>query len=304
MAYSKGDVITAATLNGFLTTMRTVYGQGTGNRGYGLTTITQADVTSTSTIASTHWTNLRGMMAAVATHQGSVSTLVPANLMDAGDVITAHETGSPSLNAYDIDSIITELDTNRLTAAAGEMTLTSVHGTVTRATAWTSIEGAIKVDFGSEDAARYFFNSGGEIRVRFAHASGVSDRDDAWRSIFTSIGTLAIKASSSTRSGSISTSFLDATKGYYTLSGTNQPILNGLNIGGGAYSGNDVVVSAKTETIAGVRGANGSALTVTAALDDQSGGDDVASGTQMIIDIYRATGLGIVIPTLTTPDAF
>lgn len=304
MAYSKGDVITAATLNGFLTTMRTVYGQGTGDRGYGMTTITQADVAAAAVINSAHWTNLRGMMANVATHQGSVSTIVPANLLEVTDVITAHETGSPSLNAYDLDSIITELDTNRLTAAAGGMTLTSAHGTVTRATAWTSIDGAIKVDFGSEDAARYFFNSGGEIRVRFAHAGGVSDRDDAWRTMFTSIGTLAIKARSSTRSGSISTSFLDATKGYYTLTDTNQPILNGLNIGGGAYASNDIVVSAKTETIASVRGANGSALTVTAALADQSGGADVNSGTQMIIDIYRATGIGIVLPTLTTPDGF
>ena len=54
MAYSKGDVITAATLNGFLTTMRTVYGQGTGDRGYGVTTITQADVTAASVINSAH----------------------------------------------------------------------------------------------------------------------------------------------------------------------------------------------------------------------------------------------------------
>lgn len=304
MAYQKGDVITAATLNGFLTTMRTVYGQGTGDRGYGVTTITQANVTTTATVLSSHWTNLRGMMATVATHQGSNSVIVPANLMDATDVITAHETSAPSSNTYEIDGIITELDTNRLTAAAGGMTLSSAAATTTRATAWTSIAGAIKVDFGSEDAARYFFNSGGEIRVRFAHASGVSDRDDAWRSIITSIGTVAIKANSSTRSGAISTSFLDATKGYYTLTTTNAAVLNGLNIGGGAYSGNDLVISAKTETVTAVRGGNGTAVTITAALDDQSGGDDVASGTQMIVDIYRATGLGIVSPTLTTTTAF
>lgn len=310
MTYVKGNTIVATDLNGFLATTRAVYGVGTGDKGYGQTTVTQADVASGDTISGTQWTNIRTMLVACANHQGTAQTLLPTSgLLVSGQTVTAHETGAPSSNTYDLDTVVTAIDTNRLTAAGGSMTLTSGAHSVTRGTTWSSsITTTVDVVFGSENAARYFFNSGGQVRIRFSHPNGVATQDNDWRTILGSkIGTLTIGATTASLSGS-ETASLTGSMGYYNMTTTAANVFAGTNIGGGAYSANDVSITAAVRNRAAVNGGNGDTIRFVITLDDQHTGssDTVATGTQVLLDHYRATTYltGIVVPTYSTVVAF
>jgi hypothetical protein len=312
MAYRKGDVIAAADLNGFLASVRDIYGVGTGNRGYGQTTVTQSNVVVGANVAASHWTNLRSMIAVCATHQGtSITNLPPSGSFAAGQTIFAHEQAAPSSNTYDLDSYIAAIDTNRLTADAASMTLSTSSFTLTRSGAWsTAITGVFDVDFGSENAARYFFNSGGELRIRLVHPSGGTTKDADWRTLLSNaIGTMTLKAGSFSISGTASAAVSNV--GFYSLgSSTPTTVLNGQNLGTGAYSMNDVTVTAKVLNRANVNGGNGTGIRFTVVLDDAYTNAEVAetgllSGTALHVDVLRATYLSSIgMPTFTTVTSF
>ncbi len=307
MAYSKGDQITAADLNAFLTTVNSVYGTGTGNTGYGQTSL-QAAVSAGNIINSSHFTNLRTMITTCATHQGtSVSALVPANLLDAGDTITAHETGAPSSNAYDLDSYVTAINTNRLTAAGGAMSIIA-GSTITRATAWsTTITCTVDVIWGSEDAARFFFNTGGQVRLNFTQP-GATSQDNDWRNILvTLLGEVRLGASSTTNTGS-SSGLSASGVGFHNLTTTATSIVTGTNVGAGAYASNDISITAQVLNKVGTNGGNGNTIRFVVLLSDQhtGGTDSVTSGTALAFSAYKATTYltGIATPTYTTQTAF
>jgi hypothetical protein len=292
MTYATGSLITAADLNSYLTTVRNIYGTGTGDRGYGQTTYSQAALTSGSRINAAHWAALTNMYNACATHQGSSSTY------------TAPVTGGRASILSSLAANVTAIDTNRLTAASSDMTLTSGAGSSVRSGAWsTNIWTAIDVTWGSEDAARFFFNSGGQIRVRLTQPAG-STQDTAWSTIFTNIGTVTIGANSSSRSGTAGTF---TSTGYYQMPSTLTLMLNGADIGGGAYASNDVRISVNRLNYVGTNGGNGNGFRVQINMEDQHTGasDSVGTGTSALLDVYRCTSTltGITAPTfnLTVP---
>lgn len=311
MAYVKGNNILASDLNGFLATVRSVYGTGNGNRGYGQTAVTQNDVVAGSTIGAAEWTNIRTMINTCASHQGTATTLLPTSgLLATGQSIIAHEVDPPSSNAYDLNGVIANIDTNRLTAAGGSMTLTSSAYTVTRASSWGSgnstITCTVDVSFTSEDQARYFFNSGGEIRIRPTHSNTTGLQNQNWNSLLSSkVGTMTMKASSFSITGT-QTSAVTST-GFYSLTTTASTIFNGTNIGTGAYASNDFTVTAQVLNKVGTNGGNGNAIRFVFLFRDEHTGvsDTVASGTNVIFDHYRATTYmtGIVVPGYTTQVA-
>lgn len=311
MSYVKGNTILAADLNTFLGTVRSVYGVGTGDRGYGQTGVTQADVVAGNTINGSEFANLRTMVATCANHQGTAQTLLPtAGGFVAGQTIIAHETSAPSNNAYDLDTVVSAIDTNRLVAAGGSMSLVSNAHTITRATTWnTTITCTVDVVFASENAARYFFNSGGEIRLRMLHPNGTGSQNNDWRAIFgTKIGTVSLKSKTVTHSGSMSTANIGGSLGFHNLTTTPQNIVNAQNIGAGQYAVNDVTVTAAVRNKVGLNGGNGDTVRFVITFVDQygGGGDLVAAGTNIALDHYRATAQlsGISAPTFTTITGF
>lgn len=311
MAYVKGNTILAADLNELLSTVRSVYGVGNGNRGYGQTAVSQSDVVANNIITADAWSNLRTIINTCANHQGTATTLLtPSGSFAAGQTVIAHESDAPSNNAYDLNGMVTAIDTNRLTAAVGSMTLTSAAHTVTRATTWGSggsatINCTVDVSFTSEDQARYFFNSGGEVRIRPTHSNTSGTQNQNWNSILsTKIGTMTLKAGSFSISGTQTASVTNT--GFYGLTTTATSLFNGLNIGTGAYTANDFTVTAQVLNRVGTNGGNGNGIRfIISFIDEHTGtSDTVASGTNVIFDHYRATThlTGIVVPTYATTD--
>lgn len=295
MPYVSGSSILANDLNSYLETVRNVYGVGTGTRGYGQSAVTQANVvTGTDTVRASHWSNLTSMITTCATQQG---TSVSLPTIAAGGSVVA---------AAGLASAVTAIDTNRLTAAAGSMTLVSAARTITRGTTWTStITCTARATFASENAMRYFFNAGGQLRVRFAQGVNTTAQDAAWVSIFSGIGTIIISANGTTRSGTLGTA--SASTGFYQLTTTPAAIFTGDNIGTGAYSTNDVTVNANVGSVTGANGGNGTFMQIAVTLADQHTNaffDTVRENTQAIFDHNYSSYLSVAQPTWTTDVAF
>jgi hypothetical protein len=295
MAYATGSTILAADINDFLTRTRDVYGSGTGDRGYGQTTFSQAAVGTGTTILASQWSTLTNMISVCATHQGTSVTL---------PTFTAGGTVSVGSG---LSAAVTGIENNRLIAAAGSMTLLSSATSRTQSVAWsTSISTTVNAAWASEDAARFFFNAGGEIRIRFAQTTNASTQDADWVDIFTNkVGTITLRANTSTRSGAAGTA---SGSGFYQIGTTSTSIYNGTNIGGGAYVANDVLVNALVLNRTATNGGNGNTVQFTIQLNDDHANaffDSVSGGTVVHFDVYRPTYLSaIAAPTWSLVSGF
>lgn len=282
-------------------------GIGYGDRGYGQTSFTIPNLSPGNTISSSEWTNLRNAIEKLGSHQGtSLTNLVPASDMQVSDTITAHD-GAPSTNNL-LGSFLPTLDTNRLNTDSGlSMSVISSVSSDTRTTSWSStITASFQALWSTSDAARYFFNSGGELRLTLAHPTTTGSQNTDWNNVLsTKVGTFTIKAHSSTRSGSAGTVLTNS--GFYELTSLNQNYYDGTNIGGGAYASNDVFIACRTSGTTS-NGAPGNRVIFDISLVDSHTGpsDVVASGTNANFDILKATVdlSGIESPTWSVLDTF
>ena len=104
--------------------------------------------------------------------------------------------------------------TNKLaTPPSGQATLATVN-TGSRTTAWNgTITHTVTVSFGSADAARFFFNTGSEIRFSASRANGSTSafgtKNYSWTSALNGMGTIKFGHDSTTctGTGTASTSF-------------------------------------------------------------------------------------------------
>lgn len=303
MTYATGQIAQAADFNTFLTTVKRVYGTGSGDYGYGQTAIAQETVTSADTITAQQWTNLRNMIVKCAAHQGTdMSTLMVQP--SATSLLTPSMTLAQNIGAIEV---------NRLQYATDARTLTTGVHTVTAANAWTgTISAVVDVNFGSENAARFFFNSGGAIRVRMSQP-GTSTVATHWNTLFSSrMGTVSLLATSTITTG---TAGVPMNHGYYGLSGSGENLYDGTNIGSAyAYSyadqnvNNDVFIQVQALNNLGYLGGNGSGIRFTVTLHDDYAlvGNPVPAGTQLAFDVNRATTYldAIPIPSFTTVTSF
>lgn len=319
MSYSKFNPVATSEVNSFVgpksnttayassaeatNAVAAIYGVGYGDRGYGQTSISLAPITQYSKVSTATWDALRNAISAIASHQGTSQTILPPVSSATYGPLVAHD-GSGS---YNIPSMISLIDTNRFNTNSGaSMSLYSSLQTVTRSTSWNAaITCEVQADFASEDAARYFFNTGGEIRIALAQPTGTV-QDNAWNTALAGIGSISFKANTTTRGG---TAGAAQAVGYYQLTTSNQLIFNGTDIGSGAYSTNDVLVYARAQTITGLNGAKGYQIRFVITLQDQHTNayfDTVAAGTNAVFSVLKSTAVmtGITTPTFSVVTTF
>jgi hypothetical protein len=187
MAYSVGGLIEASDYNTFVgnTTagLNRVWSTGSGDAGYGQTTI--GTVSAAATVTATNWATLVNNLAAVGTHQGTSLTSR-----------TAPVTGNLIQILNNVSTDITNITTNRGNAAASGTTIGTFTGSVSKTTAtgsgqnaWT-ITFTQTVTFASADAARYFFNAGGIVRLQYNKTSTGTDADPDWNTLASETGSI------------------------------------------------------------------------------------------------------------------
>jgi hypothetical protein len=212
MAYTSGDTILDNHYNDFATSVNAIWGSGSGDSGYGQTD-TVSSVSAGSTITAAQWTTLLARISSAASHQNSSITSI--SNPSAGDTISAYSALSGNIST---------ITSNRLNVHARDSivesncsTTTTLTGTIEQRGTWA---------WGSEAQARYFFNAGGRLRVRWDISSYTSDnKANAWNSLASECGNYYIYAQSSGKSGgSGSTNINDTNKGWHDLSGSYQTV--------------------------------------------------------------------------------
>lgn len=161
-----------------------VLGTGAGTFGYGQS-LQSLPVFQGNIITKQQFDNLRFDIINILIHQTGVTPSITE--IAKGDVI-GRDAGDP-LSQY--DRLITEARNNRFLLAPGQSTVTAV-STKTYTSAWSSLASmTAQLTFASSDAARYFFNSGGKIRLTSTRTGGTSSaQNNAWSDVLSASGTV------------------------------------------------------------------------------------------------------------------
>lgn len=180
MTYSSGGLIQATDFNGFVSTtsgsnINDVWSTGSGDKGWGQTAVPTVSVGGTVNAAD--WANLVTTLSKLGTQTNT--TITSRSNPSAGQTISI---------LANVATDITSCTTNRGNAASSGTTNTntSLSGTVTKTTAtgsgaasWT-ITFTSTVTFASANAARYFFNAGGLVKIMYGFGQSVTDHDPEW----------------------------------------------------------------------------------------------------------------------------
>jgi len=264
-----------STANAFNTTWAT----GSGSAGYGQTSVAQ--VGTGDIVDDVTWSGLINKAANVSLHQATVGY----------SSITAPIEG-------DSISYLSSLPTNlqlvyaQRANAASQGTTTA--NTVTTLTSWT--DKAVwthTVTFANGDAARYFFNSGGQIKMTCAHPSG-SGINLLLNGLASNVGTVVMSSVSSGTVKISATTYNGITKvggggnaptvsqntGYYALTTSNASVFTQTaSTGPSSYLGTFINYIARSNGPQGANGDTGSIVTIYTTWDELPNGLTVSSGS-------------------------
>jgi hypothetical protein len=179
-------------------------GAGSTTRGYGQT-VQSTDVFTGNTITKAQWDALRFDVINIRLHQdGVLPNIVQVNV---GDPIV-YGASNPNTN---YDTLLETAIANRFRVANNQSIITS-RGTATTSSSWTSSASmVVTVTFSNATDARYFFNSGGTIRIAPVLVGGSATAQvNAWRNFLTTVGTRSFGADT------------DSLVNYYTLTNSYQ----------------------------------------------------------------------------------
>jgi hypothetical protein len=274
------SVVTATRYNAIQSKVAAVLGTGSGDKGYGMS-LASAQVGAGDTVTATHIANLHTDINKCILHQTASATsaiVAPA----ATDVIEeSNSTNKKGWAQYEAESTVAE--TNRLTAAGGNMTTTS-ELTESRTTAWGSspdtVNTTFTVTFSSADIKRNFFNSGGEIRMALALSSGSGSKGTSWTNLFSGAGTVKFGRTATTCTGSGTTTSI----GNVDMTGSHQTIFS-KDVGSGVYGENDFTITAKDNS--------STVLEFIVTLNDDDAGDQTGTGGPVDEDVGGTTTLTV-----------
>lgn len=168
-------------------------GSGTADRGYGQVLQSQP-VSPSSKVSINDWANLRYDIINAYKHINGVNPIT-AEVFE-GNTIRYTTSFTPDTGTLDVpqtqyDIWADNIDFNRFTIAPGESGTTATVSS-SRTTSWVS-ECTCLITFNWTDAAqaRYWFNSGGRIRISVSRTGGASTlQNNNWTSILASAGTI------------------------------------------------------------------------------------------------------------------
>lgn len=187
------DLIKTIDYNTIRSIILPVYGAGSGTYGYGQPMASSYKLDHEK-ISQTDWDNLRFDIANSITHQSG--TLPVITDVAEGQLISL-------TNNTTYTSFANTADTNRFNIGAGRFltraATDSLNNSIIATRTWSastvpqywlnSISCTITATFSSSDQARWFFNSGGEIRIQSSRTGGTSNaQNNDWSSLLSSAG--------------------------------------------------------------------------------------------------------------------
>jgi hypothetical protein len=290
MSYAQFGTIEASDYNNLVGTnpnttsgrLNTVWSTGGTTAGYGQTA--EATVAVGDTVTAAKWANLVTKTANSATHQGTSITAV-----------TAPSTGGTVTYLSAVPTNLTTIYNSRLNAATQGATTAN---SVARATTWSALlTFTHTVTFANGDAARYFFNSGGQLKVTCSHANVTGAGNQLFNGLASNVGTVVMSAPTSGTITISATSYSGITKiggggsaptistnsGYYAMTTSNANVFTQLAGGATAYLNSFIRVIAKSNGTVGSNGDVGNVVTLFTLWDEVPDGLTVGSGSTVTV---------------------
>ncbi len=276
MSYAQNGLIEASDFNNLVggnptTTanqLNTVWATGGTTAGYGQTAVSQVSGGDT-VVATGQWNALVTNTASSASHQGSSITSV-----------TAPTAGSTVTYLSAVPTNLTTIYSNRRNAASQGSTIAD---TATRGTSWQNgLTFTHTITFASGDAARYFFNAGGQIKMTASHPTG-SGINLLFSDLASDTGTVTMSAPNSGTISIASTSYsgitkvggggnsptVDSDKGYFGLTTGNATAFTQLaDSGPSGYLNSFIRYIVKSNGAQGSNGDTGSVITIYSVWDE------------------------------------
>jgi hypothetical protein len=291
MAYSQGGLIEATDYNNLINgsnQLNTVWGTGFGDAGYGQPAI--STVSATNTVTATQWATLINRLNSVRRHQSGV-----------GSGITAVTAGQTINHLSTLQTQVNTAFTNRGAFAAQGSTLIGTVDTTNPFNNSVAAYAGIRdtnVTFSSANAARYFFNAGGQINF-FCIAGNngiINDRNNTIVNMINQVGGLLAFRNNSNggRAGSGGTIVTNNTNFGYRQAVFNSATTIVNNDVAGTYSGHDVQLQVFSQSADYSNGSNGNSIVFrlyySVPADDAFGGE---------FNIILSTRTDIVFPSTT-----
>jgi hypothetical protein len=186
--------ILQADYNDIRNKMVAILGNGSVNFGWGQQArINSSAVAEGTRVTINEWANLRYDVINAYKHINGVNPTT-AQIAE-GNTVRYTSNFTPDTGTLDVpqkqyDDWANDITNNRFTVAAGESVVTAAISQ-TKTTAWNgTVSCVIGFNFGSANEARYFFNSGGQIRISSSRTGGTtSAQNTAWSNLLTAVGT-------------------------------------------------------------------------------------------------------------------
>ena len=285
MTYSAGSLIQAADYNSLAwggtqgtytaspVNIAYVMGVGNGVVGYGQAVTAINTVAAAGTVTAVQWSGLLTTLNAALGHQsGSGAVLTVSPTITAGNQITYFST---------VQTAVTTINTNAALFSAQGSTSTGTNDAANPTAAATAALSYIRdtnVTFASANAARYFFNAGGQINfVCSATSANASTRSTTLRDMINQIGGVSAfrNTTNGGRTGTGGTIVTNNTAlGYRNLTTSAQTIVD--NDVAGIYSAHNALVQVFCNTSDTTNGSISASVvfrvSLAAAADDANGG--------------------------------
>lgn len=248
--------------------LNTVWATGTAGAGYGQTAI--SNVASGDSITAAKWAALVSNTANAATHQGSSITSV-----------TAPVTGGTITYLSAIPTNLQTIYTNRRNAASQSSTTSNA---VVSGATWSSLATFTHTaTFANGDAARYFFNSGGQLAITVSHGNTTAGINLLLNQLCTNVGTVVMSSVTSGTATIAGTSYNGITKvggggnsptistnsGYYAWTTANANVFyQTASTGPSGYLSTNINVLVKTNGTVGSNGDVGNVVTIYTIWDE------------------------------------
>ena len=263
--------------------LNTVWSTGGTTAGYGQTAI--ANVAQAQTVGSAEWANLVNKTANSASHQGTTITSV-----------TAPATGGTVTYLSAIPTNLTTIYNSRLNAATQGATSAN---TATFGSTWSAaLTFTHTITFANGDAARYFFNSGGQLKLTCSNPNSTAGINLLFNNLCSNVGTVVMSAPTSGSVTISGTSYNGITKvggggnaptvsagsGYYAMTTANATVFTQTaSTGPSGYLSTFIRVIAKSNGTQGLNGDAGSVVTLYTIWDEVPDGLVVGTGSAVTV---------------------
>lgn len=301
MAYTSGGTIQAQDYNwltwggntsGTYTTavnnLAVIWGQGTGQRGYGQDVSAFSTVSATNEVTAAQWSGFIYHLNKSLGHQAQTQLASGSNIgIVAGATVEAFANVQTAVNQINSTYLTHHAVGTKTTGSNLNETLSSTTG-LSIATNYD-----VTVTFSSTDAARYFFNAGGELQYRCStYNSGGSGSENSVTRIVNGIGGVNFRTTDNGgRTGSgITLNTNNTAIGYYDLT-TSEQMLIKVTDTTAAYTASNANLNVYYQG-ATTRGAKGNVVRfrLNLAVSNKTWNDTISMGLRHRVDIqYPST---------------